>query len=106
MKKSTVSPARQHLIEMMQDVHYGTIEGLGVRGGEPVLEPAPRAVRDLVLGKFERAHPARALPDFELRDALIDLFELFDREQDIDIDRLTIQAGLPLRVRVRVSSAA
>ena len=27
-------------------------------------------------------------------------------ERDIDIDRLTIQAGLPLRVRVRVPSAA
>jgi len=59
-----------------------------------------------VLGKFERHHPARELSDFELRDALIDLFELFDRERDVDIDRLTIQAGLPLRVRVRVTPAA
>jgi len=106
MKKSTVSPARRQLIELMQDVHYGSIEGLRIRAGEPVVDPPPAAVRDLMLGKFERVHPARELSDFQLRDALVDLFDLFDRERDVDIDRLTIQAGLPLRVRVRVSSAA
>jgi len=106
MKKSTVSPARRRLIELMQDIHYGSIECLRIREGEPVVNPPPLGVRDLVLGKFERHHPARELSDFELRDALIDLFELFDRERDVDIDRLTIQAGLPLRVRVRVMPAA
>ena len=106
MKKSTVSPARRRLIELMQDVHYGSIEGLQIRDCEPVVNPPPAAVRDLVLGKFERSHPARELSDFHLRDALIDLFELFDRERDVDIDRLSIQSGLPLRVRVRVKTAA
>lgn len=106
MKKSTLSPPRRRLIELMQDVHFGTVEGLRIRQGEPQFDPPPLAVRDLVLGKFERAHPARDMADFHLKDALVDLLELFDREQDIVIDRLTIQAGLPLRVRVRVTAAA
>jgi hypothetical protein len=106
MKKSTLSPARRRVIELMQDVHFGTIENLRIRSGEPQFEPPPLGTRDFVLGKFERGHPARVLSDFHLKDALVDLFELFDREQNIDIDRLTIQAGLPLRVRVRVTAAA
>jgi hypothetical protein len=90
----------------MQEVHFGSVESLHVRDREPVLDPPPKVVRDLMLGKFERTHPARALSDFVLKDEVVDLFELFDREQNIDIDRITIQAGLPLRLRVRIDAAA
>jgi hypothetical protein len=91
------------LIELMQEVNYGVIEQLEVRRGEPVLQPKPTILRDIALGKDNGPHPAREKDNFELKRPVEELFEVFDRERDIRIDRLIIQAGLPLRLRVRGS---
>ena len=39
--KQSLSPARRRLVELMQEVNFGRIEGLHVRDGEPILEQAP-----------------------------------------------------------------
>ena len=62
--KRSLSPARQRLVELMQEINFGRIEAFDVCGGEPVLEPAPRVLRDFLLGKTNAAHQSRA------RDAL------------------------------------
>ena len=40
-KKSSLSPARQKLLRLMQSVNFGRIEQLRVSGGEPVFAPPP-----------------------------------------------------------------
>ena len=44
--KGALSPARRRLVELMQEVNFGRIESLCVRDAEPLLEPAPRVLRD------------------------------------------------------------
>lgn len=47
--KASLTPARRRLLELMQEINFGRIEGLAVRGGEPVLDPPPaRGARDQV----------------------------------------------------------
>ena len=106
MRKSQVSLGRRRLIELMQSIHYGAIEGLSIQDREPVLDPAPNAIREIALGKDVGQHGARKLPDFELKAEVLELFALFDRERNITIDRVVVQAGLPLRLRVRISEEA
>lgn len=101
-RKLDLSPSRRRLIELFQEIHYGEIHGLRILEGEPVLDPFPEVVRDVALTKDDGPHPARRISDFALKAEVVKLFELFDREQNITIDRLIIQAGLPLRLRVRV----
>lgn len=101
MRKSQVSLPRQRLIELMQSVNFGTIDNLEVEDGEPVLDPAPVVSRNIALGKENGPHQARDKIDFALKHQLLDLFELFDREQNIRIDYLIVQAGLPLRLQVK-----
>ena len=101
MRKAQVSFQRRRLVEMMQEIRFGSIEGLEVRDGEPVTDPSPVIVRDIALGKENGPHPARSKEDFALKRPPQELFDLFDREQNIRIDRLIVQAGLPLRLRVR-----
>ena len=101
MRKTQVSLPRRKLIEVMKEVRFGSIEGLEVQDGEPVTDPSPVIVRDIALGKENGPHPARSKEDFALKRPLQELFDLFDREQNIRIDRLIVQAGLPLRLRVR-----
>ena len=47
-----MSPARRRLVELMRRVHFGRLEGLVVRGGEPVLDggDAPRVFLEVKFG--------------------------------------------------------
>jgi hypothetical protein len=98
--KAALSPARQQLVELMQDVNYGRIEALEVRDGEPVLEPRPRVLRVILLGKDNAAHAARASADFALKEKVTDLFAVFDRERVLTVKELVIDNGLPVRMTV------
>lgn len=97
-RKQNLSPSRQRLIELMQETHFGRIENLVVRNGEPVFEPAPRVIRDIVFTKDNGAHPARAKEDFALKDQHQQLFQFFEHECSMTIDTLIIQHGLPVRM--------
>jgi hypothetical protein len=43
--KSSLTPARRRLVERLQQLNFGRIEGLLVRGGEPVFGPSTRIER-------------------------------------------------------------
>ena len=98
--KSALSNPRQALIELMQEVHFGRLEALAIRDGEPVFEPAPRVLKDIVFGKSNESHIARGKPDFALKEQVVELFRFFDRECAMTIESLVIQHGLPIRMTV------
>ncbi len=98
--KGALSPARQQLVELMQDVNYGRIEAFEVRDGEPVLDPRPHVLRVILLGKDNAAHAARASADFALKEKVTDLFAVFDRERALTVKELVIDNGLPVRMTV------
>lgn len=98
--KQTLSPARQQLVELMQEVNFGRIEVLRVVEGEPVMDPAPRVLRDFLLGKSNASHGARNRDDFVLKEAVIELFDLLDREGSVTVESLVVNNGLPVRMTV------
>ena len=98
--KSALSPARRRLVELMQLVNFGRIEDLVVEEGEPLLDPLPRVRRTIVLGKDAGANAARERADFALKDKVIELFAVFDRERSITVLELVIDSGLPVRMTV------
>lgn len=98
--KAALSAARRQLVELMQDVNYGRIEGLAVRDGEPVLDPRPHVRRVILLGKDTGAHAARRNADFALKDKVLELFAVFDRERSLSVLELVIDNGLPVRMTV------
>ena len=98
--KQSISSARQRLLELMQELRFGQIEGLDVRDGEPVLEPGPRVVRDIVFGKDNAPHQALGQRDFILRFQVIELFDFFDQERSFQVERLVVNNGLPVRMTV------
>ena len=98
--KQSLSPARQQLVELMQEINFGKVESLQVRDGDPVFEPAPRVLRDFLLGKSNVPHRARARDDFVLKTEVIELFDLFDRERSATVESLVVQNGLPVRMTV------
>lgn len=98
--KSVLSPARQRLVELMQEINYGRIKALQIRAGEPVLSSSVCIEEEIVFGKDNTSNVSWAKSDFALKKEVVELFQLFDRKQQFSIERLEIQDGLPRRMTV------
>jgi hypothetical protein len=98
--KSSLSHARVRLIELMQRINYGRIEGLSVRRGEPVLDPPPRIIREIKFGGENGPRAEVGKPDFTLKAQVRDLFAQLEALGDGAIPCIEIQRGLPFRMTV------
>lgn len=102
--KSSLSPDRSGLLELMQRINFGRLEGLVVRGGEPLLDPPPKVVREIKFGGENDPRTERALGDFALKTQVVELFEHFDRLQNAEIEVLSIKHGLPFGMHVEAKA--
>lgn len=100
--KSSLSPGRRRLVELMQRVNFGRIEGLLIRRGEPVFDDdaPPRVVHEVKFGADNGARPEAAVTDFSLKQQVTDLFAQLDRFYDVRIEVLTVKHGLPFGMHV------
>jgi hypothetical protein len=98
--KRSLSPARRRLVELMQEINFGRSEGLAVRGGDPVLAPPPRLVREVKFGGDNGPRPERGAADFDLKARLVELLDYLDEAGDVTIDLLEVKHGLPFRMLV------
>jgi hypothetical protein len=96
---ASLTGPRRRLVELMRDIHFGRIEYLLVRDGEPVWDPPPRIVREV---KFPREIPCGATlgAEFLLKQQVVELLNFFDQMQDGTIAVLEIKHGLPFRILV------
>jgi hypothetical protein len=100
LTKASLSEPRRRLLDLMQQLGFGRVEGLTVRNGEPVLEPSPRVIREHKFGGENGPRPERAAADFALKTQLVELFKAFDEFQDAAIAVLEVKHGLPFRMMV------
>jgi hypothetical protein len=85
----------------MQEINYGRIKGLQVRDGEPLFNPPPTVLRLFLFSKNGNGpNAARNKGDFALKNKMVELFEVFDREQTLSIQEIMIDDGLPIRMTV------
>ena len=69
--KALLSEPRRHLLEAMQRLNFGRIEGLVLRNGEPVFQPAPRIIQDIKIGGENGPRPELTIEDFALKSSVI-----------------------------------
>jgi hypothetical protein len=100
LSKQELSPCRQQLLESMQHINFGRLEGLTVIDGEPVFDPAPRKQFDIKFGGDNGARSELGSADFLLKQQVVELFNFFDEFQNGVIDVLEIKHGLPFRMIV------
>lgn len=98
MNLLSLTPSRQQLVTIMQRLRYGRIEHLPVVNGDPVLQKQPRTIRNLHLGKTRKEGGSPRESDFQTKRQIDELFELFDRKQTFEVERLEIQDGLPFAI--------
>jgi hypothetical protein len=97
---AALSPGRKDLVQLMQRLNFGRIEGLEIRNGEPVFEPAPRIIQDIKIGGENGPRPELAIKDFALRSAVIELFEHLSRIGDGTLESIEVKHGMPFKLVV------
>src|SRR5260370_969113 len=80
--KATLSAPRRRLLEAMQRLNFGRIEGLAIRSGEPVFQPAPRIIQDIKIGGENGPRPELTREGFALKSSVIGIFDPLARIGD------------------------
>jgi len=104
-RKSTLLPAQTELVELMQKIDFGIIEGLVIRGGLPVLKPRPRIVRDVKFGSGNGHRNEAGLTDFALKSNVQELMDTLAALGNATVRRLEVKHGLPFRMQVEEAAA-
>jgi hypothetical protein len=105
LTKAALPEPRRRLLELMQEIHYGRLENLVVRDGQPLFSPPPRVVREVKFGGDNSPRRDLASADFLLKDQILDLFSQLDALGNGTIEVLEIKAGLPFRAFLPRASA-
>lgn len=98
LRLTQLSAPRQVLVRLLQSINFGYVEGLEVRRGEPVFNPAPMVYVEVKLDAAAAPRPEMESADFELRSEVVRLVEQFDELGDGSIERIDIRHGVPRRV--------
>ena len=98
--KRSLSPARRELVGLLQRINFGRIEGLRVRGGEPVLDPMPNVTREHKFCGENGPRPEAGRADFKLKGQVADLMQLLDSIGDGVITVLTVKHGVPFHAEL------
>ena len=85
----------------MQSLNFGRIDGLVVRGGQPVLDPLPEIIREVKFCSETGPRPELAIDDFLLKAQVVEFFDQLHVLGDGIIESLEIKHGLPFRMTVR-----
>jgi hypothetical protein len=98
--KAGLSEPRRRLVEMMQQISFGRIDCLAVRGGEPVFDPKPRVIRDIKLGGENSPGLESGHRDFLLKTQVIELLDYLTEVNDGIVESIEVKHGLPFRLIV------
>ena len=93
-------PSTQKLVRLMQDINFGRIENLIIKGVEPVWDPGPIVIREFKCGKAKDPRPEASLTDFSLSAETVDLVETMKRLGQGVIRYIEVRHGLPFRVAI------
>jgi len=99
-QKSSLPESHRRLVERMQQINFGRIENLVVKGGRPVLSPSPRIIREVKFGGENGPRPEASIGDFALKAQVVELLRYMDELQNGVIGVLEIKHGLPFRMAV------
>jgi hypothetical protein len=100
IRRFSISPPMQRLIELLRKVDFGSIEELAVVDGEPVLDPPPKVVRIIKLKEGNHARIDRDGDDFTLKGQVVQLLACLREIENGTIRRIEVQDGLPFKVVV------
>jgi len=102
----SLSPQQRSLVAVMHEHQFGRIENMPVRAGQPVLDGNVRVVRAARLGTKSGGTNIPSTDDFELKKAVCDLLDEFERLENGTVVCLEFRHGLPFLLETTPHCAA
>jgi hypothetical protein len=99
--KRSLTPQRQRLVELFQQINFGRVEGLHVQSGQPKFDPEPTITNEFKFGSENGPREESNQSNFLLKRQIQELFDSFDQLQNGVIDVIEVKHGLPFRMEVK-----
>jgi hypothetical protein len=93
--KSALSESQSRLVELLQRLNFGRIEGLQICEGVPVFEPAPRVIQKVKMGGDNTPRSEVDLQDFWLKRPTIEMLQAITDLGDGLVLSIEVKYGLP-----------
>jgi hypothetical protein len=101
---SRISIPRQRLVKLLGDIHFGRVERLSIRDGEPTFDDHLLIIRTVKIAGHSDPRPV--LPsDFMLKRELVVLFQQLDRLGNGMVRRIEVAHGMPLLMELESTAA-
>lgn len=101
--RTSLSQRERRLLQLMQEIHYGRIEGLVISDGEPVIESSTIVFRDVKFGPNSSKKPVLVDHNYLDKPQIASMLQQFHALGDSVVEFLDIHDGLPFRMRVMES---
>ncbi len=88
----------------MQRLNFGRIEGLVVRRGEPVFDPAPKVIQNVKIGGEDGSRPEAISENFLLKKQVIELLLALADLGEGTVLTIDVKHGLPFSLEVEMDS--
>ena len=98
--KREISAPQRRLLELMQDINFGRIEGLVVKDGEPVFDSPPRVVREIKLGGENGPRRELGLDNYAMKSQAVEFFTHLDHLVNGTVETIEVKHGLPFLIRI------
>ncbi len=98
--KSTLSSGRKRILELMQYINFGRIDGLIIKNSEPVFDPPPRVVREIKLGGENSPRPEIESDNFTLKSKAVEFLSHLDHLCNGSVETIEVKHGLPFHMRI------
>lgn len=96
--RSALTPARQRLVELVRTIHFGRIENLMVRDGQPLFDSGETVVKEVKFGGENTPRTGHATAP--LTDRTVEMFRYFDSLGDCHVRFLEVKHGRPFKMNV------
>jgi hypothetical protein len=98
MTKSSLGPVQRQVVEIIEVLGFGVIEGLLIRNGLPCYEPEPVIVQVIKLNSEPLKQPAPYdHANLTLKREFVSLFDQLGRLQDAVVD-IEVRHGAPFKL--------
>ena len=94
---------QRSLVQIMCEYQFGRVENVSVHAGQPLLDQNMKIVRVARLGGESGGTCIPITDEFELKQAVRDLFDELDRLRDCLIVRLEFKRGLPCLLETAIA---
>jgi hypothetical protein len=95
-----LSPAERRLVGELQQLGFGRVETIRIKGGQLVLDPWPTVVRSVKFCTPAHSPPADGSEEFEIKKQLAELFAYVRGIDNGVIRVLEVRGGLPFSMEI------